>query len=188
MPAGRPPFRFLLIDLPGDHEVDDRIASECDMIHAILHNRGLGTQTKLVRATTKQVLDSRGKPYAQVGYVHLGTHGGKGGIGFIGESASWKYVERKLKVFAPALRGDQKRVLCLSCCHSRNGVNAMELGLAGHFSGIYYFDKVKIGFATAMTVWSMFYRRKTIQQPTRAVVESINLFFGEDTLRYRALR
>jgi hypothetical protein len=76
-------------------------------------------------------------------------------------------------------------VLCLSCCHSRNGYNAIKKSLKGHFTGVYYFNRQEIEFATAMTVWSMFYRKKSLTRPARKIVGSINAFFGQDVLAYR---
>lgn len=38
-----------------------------------------------------------------------------------------------------------------------------------------------------MTVWSMFYMRKTIERPALRVVDSINAFFRRPVIRYREL-
>jgi hypothetical protein len=187
MPIGRPPFSFALIDLPSDHEVANRLATECETISAILHNRGLGTRVKLVRATSKQDWRQIGKSYDGLGFVHLSTHGTPGGIGLIGTCASWSFVEDKLRGFAPPLRKRQQRVLCLSCCYSKTGADALADGLAGRYTGIYYFGSKRIGFATSMTVWNMFYMKKTIEKPTAKVLASINDFFGEKILRFRSL-
>jgi hypothetical protein len=92
-----------------------------------------------------------------------------------------------LTAFAPPLLADKQRVLSLSCCFSQCGYQAIRKALRGHFSGVYTFCEDEIGFATAMTVWSMFYRKKTISRPAGRVVEPINSFFARDVLQYHVL-
>ncbi|MHB1550174.1 MAG: hypothetical protein ACYCX6_03100 [Vulcanimicrobiaceae bacterium] len=185
--AGRPRFSFVLIDLPSDHEIDYHISTECEIIQAILHNRKLGTRLKWVRATSLNNLSHRAKPYQAAGFVHLATHGDPDGIGLIGGDALWPDVAKILKRFAPTLVGSAQRVLCLSCCYSKDGYSALAKPLRGHFTGIYYFGDLEIGFADAITVWSMFYRKKTIEKPAAKVKQTINDFFGRDILQYRSV-
>jgi len=73
--------------------------------------------------------------------------------------------------------------LCLSCCYSEGGYNTLRPLLKGHFTGAYYFVKETIRFATAMTVWSMFYLHRIEVVPARRV-EKINTFLGEEVIRY----
>jgi len=164
-----------------------RTDSQPSAISAILHNRELGTRVKLMRATSKQDWKQIGKPYDSLGFVHLSTHGTRGGIALIGTRASWSFVEEKLRGFAPPLRKRQQRVLCLSCCYSKIGADALADGLAGRYTGIYYFGPKRIGFATSMTVWNMFYMKKTIEKPTAKILASVNDFFGEKILCFRSL-
>ena len=188
MSLGRPPFGFFLLDFPSDHEIDAHLTTECQAIRAILHNRGLGSRVKSVRAST---LDRFGlikwNPYRDVGFVHLAGHGSRQGISFIGGNVSWNDVGNRLKRVAPKLTGNRQRVLSISTCNSRSGARALRTVLRGHFTGIYHFRNPTIGFATAMTVWSMFYQRKTIDRPAKAVVDRINDFFEDNVLAYIVL-
>lgn len=185
--AGRPPFSFYLIDLPGDHEVDEGLSTECEVIRAILSNRGFRSVTKTARITTARRFKTFAwKPYSGVGYVHLATHGLKSGkgIGLIGGNVDWVMVANSLKRIAPPLSGETRRVLCLSCCYSEAGYQALKPLLRKHFTGCYYFSAEEIEFADAITNWAMFYKKKTISRPHRAVVEQINGFFGEELLQF----
>jgi hypothetical protein len=90
MASGRPSFRFVLIDLPSDHEVDNNIVRECQVIQALLHNRNLGTVTKVITASSVDNFRTADwRPYPQVGFVHVAAHGGEKGIGLIGGEVSW---------------------------------------------------------------------------------------------------
>lgn len=188
MATGRPPYGFVLIDLPSDHEIENGIVRECQVIAAILHNRAFGTVTKTFTATSVENFKSAGwRSYPGTGFVHLSTHGGKTGIGLIGGDLRWAHVADKLKTVAPQLAKNQRRVLCLSCCYSETGIGRLKPLLKGHFTHAYYFAAKKISFATAMTVWSMFYRKKSLEQPLKAVVDPINRFFGTETIAFDEL-
>jgi hypothetical protein len=186
MTQGRPPFRFALIDLPSDHEIDGGLVTECQVINTILHNRNIGGRTKTFRATSKENFLTPPRPYNDLGFVHLAAHGSKTGIGLIGGSMPWRDVANKIKAIAPALKPGKQRVLILSCCYSRDGYTALKPLFKGHFTGFYYFESEVIDFATAMTVWSMFYRKKSIKKPASAVVEVINKFFDEKVIVYNS--
>lgn len=184
MAQGRPSFGFALIDLPSDHEIEIGLITEPQMIHAILHNRGLGSRTKVFRATSKEGFCKVAGAYKGLGFVHLATHGSPKGLWLIGARVTWADVADQLKKIAPKLAKGDQRVLCLSCCYSRHGYEKLRRHLKGHFTGVYYFNPEEITFATAMTVWSMFYRKKTIQRPAKAIAQAINDFFGEETIVY----
>jgi hypothetical protein len=186
MPQGRPPFSFVLIDLPSDHEIEGNIISEIDMIKALLHNRGFGSRIKSFRATNN--FPNIPRAYNEVGFVHLATHGSEQGVSLIGRHMKWREVADSLKTIVPPLKMGQTRILSLSCCYSRHGYNALKLLLVKHFTGFYYFEPTKIGFATAMTVWSMFYLKKSIEKPAAAVAKAINKFFEDDVLVYGSTR
>ena len=85
---------------------------------------------------------------------------------------------------APVLIDGDKRILTLSCCFSQVAFDSLQPHLQGHFTGGYHFVDESVSFATAITVWAMFYRRKTVERPLRAVVKPINDFFGKDTIVY----
>lgn len=188
MPQGRPPFAFALLDLPSDHEIDGGLVTECQVINAILHNRGFGAHTKTIRASSEEGFNAAPwKAYSALGFVHLAAHGSPKGISLIGGRIKWRDVATKLIKLAPRLTKNKRRVLSLSCCYSENGYNALEPLLKGHFTGLYHFNDERIPFATATTVWSMFYRKKTIERPALKVVESINAFFGEEVITYRSI-
>jgi len=188
MSRGRPPFSFLLIDLPSDHEVDYNLATECQVIAAILHNRGFKSIVKPVRASSVDSFNNlMWRPYSSAGFVHLATHGNRNGVSLIGGDVSWSELAKKLTAVAPKLKKGQQRVLSLSCCHSAEGYRSLSKRLKNHFTGIYHFQKTKVEFATAMTVWSMFYRKKSIDRPAGRVVDPINEFFGEDVIVYRSV-
>ena len=188
MPRGRPKFGYFIFDCPSDHEIDGSILSESDAIRSVLSNRSLGTKLKSVTCTTVSSFRAiTARQYAGIKYVHLGGHGSTNGIGFIGGSVKWAEVATKLRAMFPALNAGEQRVLSLSCCHSRDGINAMSASLKGHFTAAYHFVPVKIGFATAITTWSMFYLKKRLSRPHLAIKEDINKFMGEDVLRFVAI-
>jgi putative transcriptional regulator len=186
MAQGRPPFEFALIDLPSDHEIDGGLVTESQVIQTILHNRRLGSRTKVFRATSEDGFSKISRPYKDLRFVHLATHGSAEGISLIGTHMSWSDVANKLKQIAPVLPKNRQRVLCLSCCHSGEGYRRMKSDLSGHFTGVYYFAEDKIAFSTAMTVWSMFYLKKRSSRPAAKIAKSINNFFeeDEDIIRY----
>ncbi|WP_162800717.1 hypothetical protein [Acidibrevibacterium fodinaquatile] len=180
---GRPPYGFVLLDCPSDHEIDGNLVTECQVVQSLLSNRRLGSATKLIRVTSYSGFrNSNWKTYNAIGFLHVAGHGSKFGLGFIGGNVSWKDVAKTLKKVAPKLDKDKQRVLCLSCCHSLAAYRAMKTDLKGHFTGAYHFSEEKISFATAMTVWAMFYRRKTLERPHAAVVKAINDFFGKEVI------
>jgi hypothetical protein len=188
MPRGRPRFGYFIFDCPSDHEVDGAILSESDAIRAVLANRNLGTRLKRVTCTTVSSFRAIGpRAYAGIKYVHLGGHGSKSGIGFIGGSVKWADVADKLKSMFPKLKADEQRVLTLSCCYSKAGIVAMKPLLAGHFTASYHFVPDTIGFSTAITTWSMFYLKKKLTRPHLAIKDDINKFMGEDILEFIAV-
>lgn len=64
-------------------------------------------------------------------------------------------------------------------------VDQMASHLKGHFTHAYHFAEETVEFATAMTVWSMFYRKKTLERPLQKVIDPINTFFEYDTIVFR---
>lgn len=182
---GRPPFSFYLIDLPSDHEVDEGLSTECEVIRAILSNRGFRSLTKSAQVTSRARFNKyQWRAHSKVGFVHLAAHGSRSGIGLIGGDINWNDLAEKLKIIAPKLLKTNQRVLSISCCHSRSGYFALKPLLKGYFTGCYYFINTEILFSDAMTTWAMFYRRKTIERPHGAVVDRINKSFGKDIIQF----
>ena len=163
--AGRPPFLFFLIDLPSDHEVDESLSTECQVIHAILANRGFRSVTKTTRMTSVDRFDKAAwRPYPKVGYVHLAAHGGRQGVGLIGGQVKWWGVAQKLKILAPRLAADQKRVLVLSCCYSSFGYTNLKPLLRNHFTG-YHFLHFRLVPLTTICTATKFYLIERQQRP-----------------------
>lgn len=183
-------IEYLLLDLPSDHEVEDNIVTECDVIRAIVSNKNQGKKVRTFRATTAPSFTGtrRGTKYVSVEYVHLAGHGNSRGLGMIDGSVAWECVARQITTFVKKLPSGKKRILCVSCCHSRAAVQKMSSGLRGYFSGIYYFHDNKIDFATAMTVWAMFYHTKDVAAPFAAVTTSVNRYFEGTPLKYKRLQ
>ena len=124
------------------------------------------------------------KPYKEVGFVHIGGHGSKKGIGLIGGIVPWSKVSGKLCTLAPTLAENQKRVLCLSCCFSIHAYKKMKKNLKGHFTACYYFKRKGIEFADAMTVWSMFYLKIGLENPHQEIANDINQYLGSQTISF----
>jgi hypothetical protein len=179
---------LFLFDLPSDHEVDENLVTECEVIRTVLANRGFRSVVKATRISSMDRFKSEPwRPYPNIGYVHLAAHGRKRGIGLIDGRMRWTTLARRLRIIAPRLAKDQKRVLVLSCCYSSYGYEALQRPLRGHFTGCYYFEPNEIGFSDAMTTWAMFYKHKTIRRPHAAIVNRINSFFDEDILAFGSI-
>ena len=178
-------YTYLLLDLPSHHEVESVLATECDSIRGILANKLRGPKVKHVRATTREGLNETvpRSPYPYVKYVHLACHGNEHGIGLIGAKLSWSKLALHIIRYVPPLEGRSKRVLCLSCCYSGVGAEKMKRALKRHFTAVYYLTEPEVGFDTSSVVWSMFYYRKSLQRPLAKVMEQINAFFDDNTLR-----
>ena len=186
MARGRPPYGFVLLDLPSDHEVDTSLSTECEVISAVLANRRMKSRTKAIRMSSVENFhnDKNWKPYKEVGFVHIGGHGSKKGIGLIGGTVPWSKVSGKLCALAPTLAENQKRVLCLSCCFSIHAYKKMKKNLKGHFTACYYFKRKGIEFADAMTVWSMFYLKIGLENPHQEIANDINQYLGSQTISF----
>lgn len=160
-------YTHLLIDLPSDHEVDDLLPTECDVIRAVVSNLGQGKKVRHVRATRLHSLQSKRpqKPYGGIRFVHVAGHGDKRGTGLIGGTLTWKMLTGVLKQYCAPLDRGEHRVLSLSCCHSPSAVNKMRASLSSWFTGYYFFAEEKVGFADAITAWSLFYLQKDAMAP-----------------------
>lgn len=121
--------------------------------------------------------------YEEARYVHVADHASKKGIGLISGSINWEQLAEKLRIVAPRLEGNQKRDLCLSCCHSEDGLTKMKQHLQGHFTGCYYFNDKQIEFDRTITIWSMFYWKKT-SETKKGACKRIQKFFGDEILKH----
>jgi hypothetical protein len=180
----RPRYGFLLFDLPSDHEVDLALPTECELIHALLVNRRLGSRVKLIKASTSKRLEDLPAYQFQVQFVHLAGHGGPSGAGLIGGYIGWRRIARIVTSTLHRLSAGHQRILCISSCHSREGLKAMKPKLRGYFTGCYFFEHRKVSFATTLATWTMFYYRKELHRPHRRIVDRVNSFFGKEVLAF----
>ena len=129
------------IDCPSDHEIDGILTTECDTLKALISNRNLGSRLKNpIKISTVESFRNIKESYKySPQYVHLAGHGSKDGLGLIGGLIEWEEVGRKLSNIMKELKKNEKRVLCLSCCHSQDGFNSIKKELSNHFTGCYFF-------------------------------------------------
>lgn len=181
----RKKLRYLLFDFPADHEVDSSISTECEIVKALLVNRGLGSRAKLLRLSSKDSLSKIPNYVYDPKFVHVATHGTRKSIQLLGGSISWKdFAQQVLRPRLKRLKRKQTRILFLSCCSSMSAKNSISRHMNGYFTGIYYFRPKTVKFADSLTVAGMFYRKKSLARPRAAVVKSINDFFGEKLFAY----
>ena len=140
---------------------------------------------KLVRSSTRTRFTSQKQATTSVKFVHLAGHGNQIGLGLIGGSVGWTDVAKEVKALAKPLATDRsQRVLCVSCCYSKEAARTMSTQLSTHFTAMYYFTEEKIEFAKAMAVWSLFYLGKNFQRPEEAIVDRINGFLDHKVLAF----
>ena len=180
----KPKLGYLLFDLPGDHEIEGTLATECQTIEAIIHNRGMQARVKRICvASTERFLSYPTYKYG-VQFVHLACHGGKGGIGMLGGKVTWDKVAQQVTRHLKPLESEQ-RVICFSCCYSQAGFDKTKEAFGNYFTGAYLFDKTKVPFAQSIATWAMFYLRKELLYPHEAIVKPINDFIGEKLLKFK---
>jgi hypothetical protein len=178
----RPKFEYLLFDLPSDHEVEQRLATESASIESIVHNKSLGGRLKRVCVASKERFLKLPNHSYDVAFVHLACHGGVKGIGLLGGQVPWAQTASTISAYLRPLVPNQQRVMALSCCHSADGLAAVKTPLKPYFTGFYYFKEEEVGFATSVTVWSMFYLKKSISNPHAKIVADINNFLGKEVI------
>ena len=162
-------YTHLLIDLPSDHEIDDVLPTECDVIRAVVSNLGQGKKVRHVRATRLKSLRTRRPttPYEGVRFVHVAGHGDDVGAGLIGGTLTWTELAGELKEYCARLATGEDRVLCLSCCYSGAAFQKMKGQLGGWFTGFYFCGENKVGYANTIAAWSLFYLQKDPVVPMR---------------------
>jgi hypothetical protein len=187
MAIGRPSFAFVLIDLPSDHEIENNIVRECQVISAILHNRDLGTVTKTITATSvSNFKDADWRPYPGTGFVHLATHGGRSGIGLMEAPCPGR---KSLIDWKPSRRNSSqtKNEFYVSLAAIRKTGSIGFNRCSKVILPMRIILRLAKSVATAMTTWSMFYRKKTLGRPLKAVVEPINSFVGRETIVFQEI-
>lgn len=181
----KPKLGYLLFDLPSEHEIEGTLTTECQTIEAIIHNNGMPARVKRICvASTERFMGYPTYKYG-VQFVHLACHGGKNGIGMLGGHVAWKDVAKQVTKHLHPLAPVQQRIICFSCCHSKDGFDKTKSALGSYFTGAYLFAKTEVPFAQAMAVWAMFYLKKKLSHPHEAIVKSINVFIGETLLKFR---
>lgn len=176
---------YLLFDLPSDHEIEGSIATECQIIQAIIHNKGQRARVKRICvASTKRFMNYPTYKYG-VQFVHLSCHGGSKNIGMLGGTVSWENVAAQMIKHLHPIEEGQQRIICFSCCHSVVGFNRTKSAIAPYFTGAYLFSKTNVPFAQAITTWAMFYLKKELSHPHEAIMKAINDFIGEKLLIFR---
>jgi hypothetical protein len=183
----RQKYGFLLFDFPSDHEVDLALPTESEVVWALLINRDFGTRVKLIKATTEARLKKLPSYRYAVQFVHVAGHGSAFSLGLLGGSIGLRKAARLMTRSLHRLRQGEKRILCLSCCYSREAFKRMRPYLRGYFTGCYYFRRKRVTFAQSLTTWSMFYYRKDLRRPHHKIIERINDFFQEDILEFETI-
>lgn len=184
----RKKLRYLLFDFPGDHEVDRSMSTECETVHALLINRGLGSRAKLLKFSSKESLCKLSPYQYDPKFVHISCHASRKSVGLLGSSVTWKYLATEiLKPRLKPLANGETRILFLSCCKSSSAKGSIKRHIPGYFTGIYYFKPKFVLFADSLTVAGMFYRKKHLKNPHAALVKGINTFFGEKLIAYVGL-
>ena len=178
-------YGYLLFDLPGDHEIEGSLATECMVIEAIIHNMRMKSRVKRICVASIDKFKSYPTYKYSVQFVHLACHGGKSGIGMLGGTLAWDKVARQVTRHLHSLEPEQQRVMVFSSCHSSDGFKATRDQFKDYFSAAYFFKPTKIPFAQAITTWSMFYLNKSLDKPHGAIVKPINEFFGEEVLVFK---
>ena len=178
----KPQLGYLLFDLPGDHEVEAALATECKVIEALIHNRNMKARVKRICVASTEKFQKFPTYRYRVQFVHLACHGSKKGIGMLGGTMKWADVAAQITKHLHKLKDDQKRVMVFSCCHSSDGFQATKAALKEYFTAAYYFKREDLPFSHAITIWAMFYLKKRLSKPHGAIVEAINGFLREEIL------
>ena len=170
--------KHLLIDLIADHEVDRRLATECNTVVAILSNQDANSPRHVIASSRDSLKQQRPvNPHASVAFLHLAAHTDEktGNPVFINrDELSWPALAKELKHYVPPLESGQQRTLNLSCCSSADGQKALAQTLDRWFTGCYYFRKDEVLFAKAAVAWGIFYLRKDVAAPMRRLLARSN--------------
>jgi len=180
----KPRLGYLLFDLPGDHEIESALATECKVIESLIHTLQMKARIKRICVASTEKFKRYPTYRYRVQFVHLACHGGEHGIGLLGGTMKWKDVATQITRHLHPLKGDEQRVMVFSCCHSADGFRATKKRFTEYFTGAYYFSRETVPFAFAITIWSMFYLKKKLSKPHGAIVDTINTFMDEEILTF----
>lgn len=184
----KPQLGYLLFDLPGDHEVEAALATECKVIEALIHNMNLKARVKRICVVSKDKFRRYPTYRYRVQFVHLACHGTDRGIGMLGGTMKWPDVAAQITRHLHKLKNGERRVMVFSCCHSEDGFYATESAFRDYFSAAYFFRTKTIPFSHAITIWAMFYLKKRLSKPHGAIVSMVNTFLDDDLLVFKSYK
>ena len=193
----RPNIKYLLFDLPSDHEIESNLITEGELIESVLANnrdsksQSLKSKVKRIRIVSTARFAKLGSYSYRPQFVHLCGHGKQSGIDLIDGEVHWDNValgiRSQLKKLPPpsAWKSECERSIIFSCCYSKIGFQRTRRQFAGYFSHAYFFKEDIISFSDALAVWAMFYSQMSHPQKQdtgEQIVEKINECVGEEML------
>ena len=185
---GRKPLKYILLDLPSDHEIEGDLATECDVLYAMLANHELAAVTKRVRIGRPETLTHMRLSTRRPEVVHIAGHATVDGLWMLGEVLPWVGVAKSLAACVTTLKSGQERIVNFSCCYSEKAARTCRRRLAPFFSGAYHFLEPNIAYAKAIVTWTMFFHQRPTTANHREIVERITTFLGGEVLRYMPYR
>ncbi len=180
----RTPLRFLLLDVPGEHEIEGNLATECQVIAAVLANWELERATKNIRIASTRKLRNLGPYTYDPQVVHLAAHATEEGVWIQGEVTNWEALAKRIENLITPLDPGQERVLNLSCCYSNLAAQVCAARLRGHFTGIYRYSITEVPYAQALVAWTMFFYKRPSLTDHLSIAQSVNDFFGTEVLQF----
>ncbi len=181
---GRTPLRFLLLDIPGEHEIEGNLATECQVIAAVLANLELNRVTKHIRIASTRKLRNLGPYVYDPEVVHLAGHATEEGLWIQGQVTNWEALATRLADLIVPLRLCQERVLNLSCCHSSIASRICTELLRDYFTGIYRFSIPEVPYAQALVAWTMFFFKSPSLADHLEISRTVNSFFGQSIIQF----
>jgi hypothetical protein len=180
---------FLIIDLASDHQIEHGLATEGHIIATLLHERGKSDVTRFELVASRDgFLKLSHQRHSAARIIHLSAHANVDGLGAMGHDIEWEDVRSVLRDIVPPLAKDQKRILILSCCHSRSVLRSIKSHLRSRFSAAYFFKQDIVHFDLAIVTWVMFYGKRKLNRPAGRIKDRINTFLQRERLGFRHLR
>ncbi len=181
---GRKPLRYILLDLPSDHEIEGALATECDVLYAMLANHELAAVTKRIRIGRPETLRQLRLGTSGAEFVHIAGHATADGLWMLGDVVAWSHVAKALANCVSPLKPSRERLVHFSCCHSQRAAKLCRRHLSPYFSGAYHFVDQTVPYATAIAVWTMFFHQQPSTRNHWDIVRRINTFIGQEVLRF----
>jgi hypothetical protein len=172
----RPTYKFLLFDFPSDHEVEERLATETDVLHALITNAERGKELKTIRIATPATLKASPATSYSPEIVQLSGHADRNELWMLGGKVRWQAVAQLLIQYVAPLKSGETRLLLLSCCESRHGFFKIRKTIRSHYSHAVVFAGDSIDFDESMVFWPMFYFGWLRKRPLPELITSINQF------------